>query len=185
MSRAWYYVLGMVLGLIACFACCIGGVGALGIQFIDNLGRRQLEDLKSPAGVRIHLYAEDDPDDWPFANHQSLMFEVFYNGRRMCGPNPCGSAKGLPEGFRFHMLSLRNGKLVAIYPETRPHFLLVMYDADTGEIWPLGDWMGGYEAARRDAVGERIAARIRAATGDDAYEFDFFYPVWALGTEED
>ena len=63
---------------------------------------------------------------------------------------------------------------MAVYEESRPHLLNVMYDARTGDAWPCDDGRGGDAHARAAVVGRRLVGRVRGLTGDGGYWFGHF-----------
>jgi hypothetical protein len=74
----------------------------------------------------------------------------------------------------FRLLAANGGSLFAVYEESNPYFLCVLYDADSGVRWPFFDGKGGYSFQRIDRVGVSLIKRIRQILGEPRYRFGYY-----------
>lgn len=82
--------------------------------------------------------------------------------------------------LRFQVLSVDGGKLIALYEQTDPLFLYMLYASDSGEHWPCPDGKGGFEAIREEIIGDRILDRIRTITHERRYKYGLYGENYSL-----
>lgn len=76
----------------------------------------------------------------------------------------------------FGLLSLNDGKLVAVYQKTHPLVLHVICDLESGDVWPRGHVT--------NEIGDRLIKRIRDLTGNNTYTYEYYMDLSAVKKNE-
>jgi hypothetical protein len=118
----------------------------------------RFQSLTFGDGLRIDITAKPSFDTTP-----GLTYEVRRGGRVVHGPLFFGSLHPWKGEERFAGLELRGGSLVAVYEVKRPHFLLIVFDAESGEAWPCDHDFSIEEDLRLHNL---LLDRVREVSGD-------------------
>jgi hypothetical protein len=148
--------------LAVCFAACCG--------LFNLFCPYTVQSLDAGNGLRIAIVVEPSTRR---IGHFSVLYEIWRNDQCIVPACHFGDPT-LPKDKSFELLSVEEGCLVAVYKKKQPHLLHLMYDTQSGELWPHGDGKGGYEARRMNETGERLVRRIREWTNDARYQFDYY-----------
>jgi hypothetical protein len=159
------------LNLIAFGMLVAGCAGMAPLCWWILFGSSDLLTIRLHDGTIVRIIAEPDRrlDATPALFREIQGGTCLFPGRLYLGTTP-GSTKRL----HFEALVLDDGRLVAVYERSRPHFFNVLYDSRSGEVWPFNDGQGGYPEVRAAVVGERLVGRVRELTSDKRYQFGYF-----------
>jgi hypothetical protein len=159
-------------GITVALGIMIGVPLGLYIAFEISMMPSTLRSFKLKNGELIEIISEPDRD---LDHAPGLLYRISKGKTTVQGPSFFGT-EGNGEHLEFQLLELREGTLVAVYERSRPDLLFLMYDLESGQLWPQSD-----EKSRRD--GEELVERIKRLTGEDKYDYSdytscHFDPDW-------
>jgi hypothetical protein len=151
--------------------CCSCGFGLL-LKLSDLPSTLQTLDIGNDYVVTIKTqkigFDVGTPD---------LLFYVRCHGSNITPPDGFSMSMGSyepPEHLRFGCVKFANEKLVGVFEQKHPHFLVLIVDTENSEIWPVWDASSGFPLRKIKDEGEQWTKRVRQASGDDRYRCGLF-----------
>ncbi len=133
-------------------------------------GPFQIASLRADGDLSIDIIGVPDPG---FDTAPALYYEVRKSNSIVVDRHYCWVPYDRTNRKDYRLLVLDGGSLIAVYEQSTPHCLSVLYDATTGEHYPcVGDCAlpAKVSGDHLDALRDRLVGRVIALTKDERYK---------------
>jgi hypothetical protein len=134
----------------------------------------RIASLDAGGDLRIEIIGVPD-SDWDTA--PLLYYEIRKQGSLVVGRHYLWVPYDGVNCKDYRLLILDGGSLIAVFEQSTPHCLSVLYDAATGEHYPCVGECVPHPRTPSKQLRDRLVSRVIALTNDDRYKHAESYVV--------